>query len=219
MAKYIPDNWRPSVNAQLIFNERFEKIQLQVRIISNKFRMNYPSQEDFQQEGLIAALYAIDTYTAARGKLEAYIQTVAYNGMAMVACEAAALRRAPKVIDAEGRKVSAFTQLNPEMVGANDDEPSLFQRERELEVLRKRVEQRHHIEVLKAKLTPEARLILDMKLNPPLELHVLSRNLHGRNKLTNQALSKYTGMTVSRVEKSLREIRTVAQEAGVSSHV
>lgn len=217
MAKYIPDSWRCSANAARVFSQKYQAIKTQVRIISSNFRMNYPSQEDFQQEGMIAALYAIDSYTPARGKLEAYIQTVAFNGMAMVACEAAAQRRAPKIIDANGFKVSALTVLEPEIHASNDNiEPELLQKEDAVALLKARVAGRARIESLKSKLTPEARLILQVKLHPPMELYVMARNLHGRNKLTNQALSKYTGMTISRVEKALREIRAAVRDTGLA---
>jgi RNA polymerase sigma factor (sigma-70 family) len=218
VAKYTPDNWRCSANANRILTERYTQIAEQVRTISSNFRMNYPDQCDFQQEGMLAALYAIDSYTPSRGKLEAYIQTVVYNAMAMVACEAAALRRAPKCIDADGRRVSALTPLDPDTVPCNDnEEPHAFRRETDLAKLQKRVAGRRRIEALKQTLSHEARLVLEMKLNPPMELHVMARNLHGRNKLTNNALSKYTGITISRVEKSLREIRDAARKAGLVS--
>lgn len=231
MAKYLPDGWCCSPGAAHRLTQMYAAVSLQVKLIASTYRhLSYPSQSDFQQEGMLAATYAIDTYTPNRGKVEAYIQIVVGNALAMVAAEVSAMIRAPKLIDEHGFKVSALVPFETIETPRRHDEAmrfsdiatvaafdSMARREDAISRLQAKVKGRKRIENLKAQLLPDARLILELKMNTPLELSVLSRNLHGRNKLTNHALSRYTGMTLSRVEKSLKEIRAAARGSGLAA--
>lgn len=216
MAKFLPDGWKCSARAAQEVQARYKEVSEHVRLIAGKYRsLSYPSPEDFHQEGMLAASYAIDTYDASRGyKQAAYIQRVVGNALAMVAAEVSAMSRAPKIQNEDGSKSSALVSLEPEVATTIRTESPHAQREEVISIFRKKTEGHRRIEKLKANLLPDARLVLELKMDTPLPLQVLSRNLHGRNKLTNHALSRYTGMTVSRIEKSLREIRTAAREAG-----
>lgn len=220
MAKYIPDGWRCSPRGSQALAQKYDQIINMVRAISHRYRhLTYPAQDDFYQEGLLAATYAIDTHNTSRGKLEAYIQCVVSNALAMVAAEASAMSRSPKLREWNGSewvRVSAFTPLDPETIQSPIQAETITQaREDAISSIRQQEAGRRRIEALKAKLPSDSRLILDLKMDTPLELQVLSRNLNGRNKLTNLALSRYTGLTLSRVEKSLREIRAVAKATGL----
>lgn len=218
MARFLPEGWRCSSRAAEELSRTYDTVSTQVRLIATRYRqLPYPSPEDFHQEGMLAATFAIDTYTPNRGKLAAYIQIVVSNAMAMVAAEVSAQSRAPKIIEEGGNKVSALISLEPEMLPGLKLEASPVIRENTIRTMQSKTAGRRRIESLKLCLAPDARLILDLKMNTPLELTVLSRNLHGRNKLTNHAISHYTGLTLSRVEKSLREIRAAAREAGLDT--
>jgi RNA polymerase sigma factor (sigma-70 family) len=263
MAQYTPKGWKASPESVKAFTADHVAIRKLVAQRARKyFALSGIDPADLIQEGMIAALYALDSYKQERGKRDAYLQRVLDNAFAMVACEARAQCRQPYVwvqVDEEIAKqvkrtsrklrsaekivaagVASGNQTMPtekhstqgwrrvpwlggagevSAVDPDEIEGSITlsiseQREEVLEQQERVFKSRQKLLRFRSKLRPEVAAMLDLKLNPPMDLLVLARNHLGRtvslkSRMPNSAIASYLGMDVDTVAKAVRELREV----------
>lgn len=290
MAQYTPKSWKASPAAVKAFTADHVAIRKLVSQRARKFfALSSISPEDLVQEGMIAALYAVDSYQQTRGKRDAYITTLVDNALAMIACESRASCRQPKTwvsnemptceaVDAltharcgltvrehgkktahkytlpdwragdmppcehreptdlkkkpcrrpliehanldhhysvaEWRQVPVHEPVDPDMVEANITLSVSEEREEYLEQQERVYKSRQRLLKLRNRLRPEVAILLDLRMNPPVDLLVLARNILGRtvslkSRMPNQAIASYLGMDVDTVAKAARELRDV----------
>lgn len=218
MAQFIPSGWQASPEANRAFSANYRHIRKLVEQKAKNFFAPPLTEDDFIQEGLTAAVYAIDTFDGARGSVDAYMRTVVQNALSMVVSEYLAQRRAAYSWKQEGHK---WVRVRAEIVDETDTVPSdtarngeqlLIAAENDVRDIRRRTREERRLIRLKANLSEPARLVLDLRLSPPLPLLVLARNMSGRktSRVPHYAIAAYTGLTANVVEKATREIRNVA---------
>jgi RNA polymerase sigma factor (sigma-70 family) len=235
MAQYVPESWKCSIQAATHFRKNEKHIRKLIRQRSRKFfALSSIDPQDLEQEALIAAMYAIDSFRSDRGKLDAYMTTVVDNALAMVAAESRALCRQPYAwhkeefaeYDKTGKhEVKERWTRVPLSEGAEpDDLPALatpeqaaIRAEEEQNALRRRVRAEEKLENIRALMSPPAAKLFDLRRSPPRELLVTARNLVGRTvsvktKMPHEALALFTGMSVRDVTKAMGEVRTTLRQ-------
>lgn len=219
MAKYIPDGWRCSADGARRYKAMEAEIDLIVSRNVRKYDLGAIGRDDLMQEGRLAATYAVDTYTEGRGKLQAYINRVVFNALAMVATEALALARQPykAVQEADGswRRVPIrHVEFEHDTMAGQwdglrdpDERPDGSSAQRESDVFcrqllacsqsQRAVERGATLDqkIAQLNLGDDAQAILRIRMVTPPELWILSRNLNrGRmSKLEPQAICLYLG--------------------------
>lgn len=213
MAKFIPNGWSMSTEGARLFSQHHVRVEQIVRKRIKKYNLTAIDPEDLLQEGRLAAAYAIDTYRTERGNLEGYISTVVENALAMVASESLAQRRQPyaSVKDAAGtwtRVPVHCAELEDDI--ATDTRPNA----RTTMQLREELAEREFRKAIgRAKLdelglSNDSRTVLDIRLHPPAELWVMSRNLNrGRHRITTDSIARFLGWTKLRLARAVKELK------------
>lgn len=213
MAKFIPTGWKMSSEGAKLYSQHYVRVEQIVRKRVKKYNLTAIDPADLLQEGRLAAAYAVDTFQSGRGKLDGYVATVVDNALAMVAAEGLAQRRQPyaHIRDSEGKwqRIPVHcAELEDDI--ATDHTPNA----RKVLLIREECASREFKRALaRAKLDAlglsyDARAILDIKLHPPAELWVLSRNLNrGRHRINTDAIIRFLGWTKLRLLRALKELR------------
>lgn len=227
MAQYTPKHWTASAVASREFRACYSDI---LKLVQQKARKYFAlasiTNADLVQEGMIAALYAIDSFDQTRGfKREAYIARLVDNALMMVVAESRSQCRQPYAWvkddpndkgEVEWRRVPAMEFAEPDDVNA-DDEPTMPEaREAELERADRAEAERARLAAVRKELSPAAKLVFDCRTEPPPVLFVIARNLAGRNvgenaRMPNEAIAQYLNMEASQVAKALREVKNVVE--------
>lgn len=218
MAQYTPKAWTAvSPEASGKFRERYSEILKLVQQKARKyFNMSSIATADLVQEGLIAALYAVDSYDPSRGKMDAYIGTNVNNAMMMILAESRAQCRQPytwvkaeddstpapapaktsatdekpavKKQEENWRRVPAMDFSDPDTVLDKERLTPLEQREAEIERLDRAEASRVRLAEVRATLGPVAALVFDVRCEPPPVVFTIARNLSGRSWTDKQKL-------------------------------
>lgn len=224
MAQYTPKGWRASASARLKFAEMHAEVLKLVQQRARKFfAMSAISNADLIQEGLIAALYAIDSYKPERGKLAGYINTVVTNAMKMILTESRSQCRQPYTwvkaddspdAETQWRRVPAFEAVEPDTIEATE---TFIVSEKREELLARQA--RHSAELarlssIRKSLSPIAAKVFDLRCQPPVELLIIARNLVGRTvtdrvRMPNQAIALYLNVDTGEVARAVKEVRTL----------
>lgn len=257
MARFTPEGWKCSPQAAALYLQRRAEVDGIVASAARTY-FNLPAIDkgDLQQEGLTAALYALDSFSPERGSLMGYLNRVVRNALAMVACEATAQCRQPYtwvkeedareyqkcapgeetpgapagwrevVVPGGWRRVVLSEGAEPDAVRCEMAGPGrgMEAREDALAELQSTARARARLADFRAQLSPAAQRVLDVRLDPPMELLVLARNLIGRNvseeaKMPTAALATFLGMTSGTVQKALKEIRDTYSPARSAAEV
>lgn len=221
MAQYTPEGWKASAEAQRTFAEEYPTIK---KFVASRVRRYFGlaaiGPNDLLQEGLIAALYAIDSYQPKRGKRAAYIGVVVDNALAMIAAESRAQCRQPYTFvmdeDDKGetiwRRVPVSEPVDPEMVEGEVTLTLSDQHDKKMERIDRMYAKRARLAAFRRTLCPVTARVFDVRMSPPIELLVIARNIVGRTvsakaRMPNQALALYLNLDVGVVAKAARELR------------
>lgn len=210
MAQFVPKDWQCSKGAREAFCKDYPAILKLVQQRARKFyALTAICPGDLTQEGMIAALYAVDSYKPERGKRDAYITTLVDNALGMIAAESRAQCRQPYTwvkVDEEGeaqealtarkkrapssraikpqspgwRKVPAFDSADVDMVESEISVSVSEDREERLEKQDRIHAARMRVLAFRKTLKPRVAQVFDLRLNPPADFLVLARNLVGR---------------------------------------
>lgn len=232
MAQYIPKDWKASKAASTEFTKKYTDIYKMVSLRARKyFNLGSHKSNDLIQEGMIAALYALDSFSPEKGSLKGYMGTLVENALAMIACEARTQSRQPyswtrvdddKVAITEGEKwvrapLMDFSDPDDIQTESHNPEKNALDREAELEKLGSRVRVQNRLNAIRADLSPEAAKLFSLRVSPPIELLVLARNLIGRSisaqaRIPDEAFRKYMGLEPKVFRPVLRDVRNALEE-------
>lgn len=231
MANFIPQGWSITPEGARQFTNHYARIEVIVQRQVGKFHLQAMPREDLEQEGRMAAAYAMDTYVQGRGNMMGYVQTIVYNALAMVACECLAQRRTPHVEVMEqvaqyhgGRIVGIehrwsrrpSLQMGLDVVvedsmtcGLEGAEGAMIEREQDVVFGdgTRVSEMKLRRAMSKAPLSPDAKAMAMLMINRPPELSVLARNLTGSwGRVTHVAMGKYLGWENKRAHAAMIEL-------------
>lgn len=218
MAKYTPTGWKMSREGAAKFTAMMDKINLIVKKRTRKYNLSALDLDDLMQEGRLAAAYAVDSYHPSRGNLDGYISTVVSNALAMVAAEALAQSRQPykNIQNADGswrRTPATHVELEHETAFDLSQEDRHERRCRAQSMVERTAALDAKLDGLG--LSPDAQLLLELRMRTPAELLVLARNINrGRFRLEANCVCSYLGwLTASgcvdrnRYQRACHEVR------------
>lgn len=216
---YVPKGWKMRAESRREFLKHRAEIDKIVKQCARKyFRLPSIDPEDLEQDGRMAAAYAIDTFDVRRGKnLYGYVNRVVYQALAMVAGISLAKKRHPHVhvrrTDGKWEEVPAAFSGPSRPDGREGEMPIVsaeaFQRQERVEEVRRRARYRRQLDEIwvKQKLSKDAAVLLEIRRRPPAGLCVAARNMNnGRHDINMKSIAFWTGWTLKRVQKAHAEL-------------